>query len=176
MKKMAGWMVAIMIVAIVIVAAVAYALLIQEPEENGDDDRAEVGSPAPDFRFQSLDGTSHNLSDFYGTVVMIDFMSTGCPTYMDEMSDLQGVKDTYGDDVEILTISVDPFDDVEDMEYFRDTYGGEWVYGLNSSVGTDYYVVFLPSVYVLDADGIVRFTEKGFIEDGNLESHVESLL
>ncbi|MCU0792241.1 MAG: redoxin family protein [Opitutaceae bacterium] len=40
---------------------------------------AEVGQPAPAFTLTDLDGTSHNLSDFKGKTVVLEWVNPECP-------------------------------------------------------------------------------------------------
>ncbi|MFP4196025.1 MAG: cytochrome c biogenesis protein CcdA [Methanomassiliicoccales archaeon] len=109
-----------------------------------------MGGPAPDFELNSLEGESHGLSDYRGDMVILNLLSTACPVCMDELAHLKGVNEEFGDHVVIMTIPVDPSDTTEDMECFRDSYGGDWIYGMKPSIGTDYYVQITPAVFVVD--------------------------
>jgi peroxiredoxin len=39
----------------------------------------QVGSPAPEFTLTDSNGTSHNLSDFKGKFVVLEWLNHGCP-------------------------------------------------------------------------------------------------
>lgn len=39
----------------------------------------EIGKPAPEFTLVDSNGTSHNLSDFKGKVVVLEWLNHGCP-------------------------------------------------------------------------------------------------
>lgn len=41
--------------------------------------KAKVGSPAPDFTLTDIDGNSHNLSDFSGRTVVLEWVNPDCP-------------------------------------------------------------------------------------------------
>ncbi|NOU97598.1 thiol-disulfide oxidoreductase ResA [Paenibacillus sp. LMG 31456] len=47
------------------------------------------GSKAPDFTLVGLDGKEHQLSDYKGKTVMINFWGTFCPPCKDEMPAIQ---------------------------------------------------------------------------------------
>jgi peroxiredoxin len=47
------------------------------------------GSTAPDFSLVGLDGKQHNLSDYKGKTVMVNFWGTFCPPCKDEMPAIQ---------------------------------------------------------------------------------------
>ncbi len=38
-----------------------------------------IGSPAPDFKLTCLDGNTHNLSDYQGKIVVLEWTNPGCP-------------------------------------------------------------------------------------------------
>jgi peroxiredoxin len=44
-----------------------------------------VGQPAPDFAFVTTDGTSHRLSDFHGSFVLLDFWGSWCSPCVGEI-------------------------------------------------------------------------------------------
>lgn len=41
--------------------------------------KAKVGHPAPDFSLTDIDGNSHNLSDFSGKTVVLEWVNPECP-------------------------------------------------------------------------------------------------
>jgi peroxiredoxin len=55
------------------------------------------GQSAPDVAFTDFDGNTHNLSDFAGQVVVLDFWAAWCPFCLEEMPELQAAQDRYGD-------------------------------------------------------------------------------
>ena len=61
--------------------------------------RAEVttGAAAPDFTLTDTSGTSHNLSDFKGKVVVLEWVNHGCPFVVKHYSpgNMQGLQADY---------------------------------------------------------------------------------
>ncbi len=71
------------------------------------DDRAvEIGGPAPDFAYLTIDGREFRLSDYFGVKpVVIDVWATTCPPCMLELPVLQELYDEYSDRVEIVAVT-----------------------------------------------------------------------
>jgi thiol-disulfide isomerase/thioredoxin len=49
----------------------------------------ETGLPAPNFTFPGLDGKMVSLSDYRGTVVLVNIWATWCPSCVDEMPSME---------------------------------------------------------------------------------------
>jgi len=58
---------------------------------------AQLGSPAPDFTLQDLDGKSVSLSQFRGKVVVLEWFNPGCPFVRaaHTVGSLKGLADKY---------------------------------------------------------------------------------
>lgn len=62
---------------------------------------------APDFSWKGSDGTVHNLKDYRGRVVMINFWGTWCPPCRHELPDLVKVRnDNAAKGFEVIGIAV----------------------------------------------------------------------
>lgn len=62
---------------------------------------------APDFSWKGSDGTVHNLKDYRGRVVMINFWGTWCPPCRHELPDLVKVRnDNTAKGFEVIGIAV----------------------------------------------------------------------
>ena len=62
------------------------------------------GETAPDVSFTDFDGNTHNLSDFIGKAVVLDFWAAWCPFCLEEMPELQAAQDRYGDDLVMIGV------------------------------------------------------------------------
>lgn len=64
------------------------------------------------------DGTPQALSQFFGRVLVVNFWATWCPPCVEEMPDLQAVRDAYrARGVEVIGIGIDS---AEKIRVFRD--------------------------------------------------------
>ncbi len=84
---------------------------IIRPEATGPVD---VGSAAPDFTLELLDGGTVQLAELKGKPVVVNFFATWCQWCVYEMPDIEKIYNDYGDDIHVVIIDVDePIKDVE---------------------------------------------------------------
>jgi peroxiredoxin len=76
------------ILVIILVAAIA-ASRSQRPSESVSGEKAAIGSPAPSFTTQDLDGHRVALADFRGRPLLINFWATWCTPCQTEMPAIQ---------------------------------------------------------------------------------------
>lgn len=69
-------------------------------------EEAQIGKPAPMFAFTTLDGETHQLQDFEGKAVVINFWATWCPPCVVEFPQMLNLaRETHGDAVYIFLSS-----------------------------------------------------------------------
>jgi len=121
-----------------------------------------IGERAPDFTLPSLDGTSVSLSQFRGSIVILDFWASWCSpcrATMPAVHDLwRGVADRG---VVLIGVSLDRTADAA-ATYLRENSFGDMVALWGSlaaaqAVAEQYRVVGIPHTFVIDRAGIVRF-------------------
>jgi cytochrome oxidase Cu insertion factor (SCO1/SenC/PrrC family) len=66
-----------------------------------------VGSLAPDFELETVDGDTIRLSDLRGKVVALNFWATWCAPCRLEMPDLQDRADAFGDRLAVVGVDFD---------------------------------------------------------------------
>ena len=79
-----------------------------ELAEGGTDPlRSEMDQPASNFGFQLVsDASAHQLTDYAGKVVLLNFWATWCAPCIQELPDLNRLQQNYADDgLVVLTIS-----------------------------------------------------------------------
>jgi thiol-disulfide isomerase/thioredoxin len=158
-----------------------------------------VGKPAPDFTLTVLDGPGKTRevrkADLAGKVVLIDFWATWCPPCMAELPEVQNLVDDYakrnakGVVVVALSIDSDPgaHDDVRTLvektlagKELKLTEGPVSLVGLDPSqtIPKLFHVSGIPTVFLLDGQGIVQAVHVGFRPDvrESLSREIDSLL
>ncbi len=136
------------------------------------------GAPAPDFVFRNFrDGQVLSLSQFRGKVVLLDFWATWCPPCM---AALPGVRALYAEfhphGFEIVGVSLD--ESGEDLRRILETYNIPWPNAFfgrrwDNPVANLYRVYQIPTTYLLDRRGIIRFRD---LHGEELRAAVQALL
>ena len=119
------------------------------------------GTPAPDFTLHDIHGKPVSLSDFKGKKVVLVFWATWCPDCRAEVPQLkQMMASPKARDVVFLNVSFDrKFEALE--QYVKDNeLGGYQLFDAagkkESAVSAAYSVKWIPSLYLIGADGKVQ--------------------
>jgi peroxiredoxin len=138
-----------------------------------------VGQKAPSFQLNRVNGTGKvQLSP--GKVVLVDFWATWCGPCKKSFPKLQDLYTRYGGSgLEIVGVSED--DDMsDDVKAFGPTMGAKFPLGWDDgkSVAGKYKPPKMPSSFVVDRNGIVRFVHVGYHdgEEADLEKEIKGLL
>ncbi|HXN49828.1 MAG TPA: TlpA disulfide reductase family protein [Bryobacteraceae bacterium] len=119
---------------------------------------------APGFSLTDLNMAEHDLADYRGKIVLLDFMRTGCPHCIPFAKMLEGVKASYGGKVIVLAVVMPP-DDHNQVAAFVDktkiTYPvlfdcGQAAYSYILPNALSRGEITTPHLYMIDANGIIR--------------------
>jgi cytochrome c biogenesis protein CcmG/thiol:disulfide interchange protein DsbE len=113
-----------------------------------------VGAPAPGFTLSDLEGKTHQLTDYRGQVVLINFWATWCPPCVEEMPSLEKLHRALGPKgLKVLAVSVD--ERVKDVERFRKDHDLTFTIlrDKDRKVAHRYLTFKYPETYVLDREG-----------------------
>ena len=156
------------------------ALLCAAALSAADASRRAPGFSLPDSKLQQ-----HDLADYRGKVVILEFMQTGCPHCATFNTVLRQVQQKYGDRIAILGI-VNPPTDIPGLNAYiianKITHpvlidAGQVAYSYFRTGGFD-----VPYVYLIDANGGIREefryseTTKDIFEGNGLFPHLDAVL
>jgi peroxiredoxin len=136
-----------------------------------------VAYPAPDLTLENVNGRLESLKDYGGQVVLVNNWATWCPPCKAEMPTLVGFfNDHSGEGLEVIAIEAgEPKDYVlQFVEEFSLPFS-VWL-DPNSMALDAFNNPNLPSSYVIDRKGIIRYTWTGEINREMLEKYVTPLL
>ena len=138
-----------------------------------------VGQPAPEFTAPDLTNQAISLSGYRGKkIVLLDFWATWCGPCKMAMPGLQSLLDDYKSrGLEVL--SLNEGESAEQAESFmkRKAYGFHVVLDADSAIGASYGVRGIPTLVVVDKNGIVRWIRVGYSpSDSDLRRVIEPLL
>lgn len=138
-----------------------------------------VEQPAPDVSLPTLDGGTIDLDDYAGQIVFLNFWATWCVPCQEEMPLLQSVYETRADeDIAVITIT-DPSDG-QDEGSIR-TFMEDFELTLPVALSADpaffqaWAVAHIPTTYIIDRDGIVRFRHVGELHDHDVATYIDLL-
>jgi peroxiredoxin len=140
-----------------------------------------VGAPAPEIAGEDLDGRPFKLSDFRGKVVALDFwadFSFPCQSAYSPHRRL--VRRLENKPFVLVGVNCDP-DRQHALEVIREeklTWRSWWDSGSKAGgpIARNWRLRQLPTTYVLDAQGVIRFKHEGLAEDKALNQEIDGLL
>ena len=145
--------------------------------------RGLVGNPAPDFQLKTVKGTRGTLTlgGLRGRVVLLDFWGTFCDPCRKSFPKLQALSERYAaDGLEVVGVSEDEEDDKDKIPAFAEGYGAKFALGWDAdkSIARRYEPETMPSSFLIDRAGVVRFVHVGFHdgEEVELDREIRQLL
>ncbi|HNF93605.1 MAG TPA: TlpA disulfide reductase family protein [Anaerolineales bacterium] len=138
---------------------------------------AKVDFPAPDLSFIDLGTDPVSLSDYRGSVVLVNLWATWCPPCREEMPTLQAFYEEYKSEGFVL-IAIDQGETLPQVLPFVKELKLTFPIWLDytSDAGRAFETMNLPSSYVIDRTGQVRLMWIGGISKKNLEKYVPDVI
>jgi len=139
---------------------------------------ASNGKQAPDFNF-SLDGQMQQLSQLKGHVVYVDFWASWCKPCRQSFPWLNQIQTQYAKQG-LLVVGVNLDTEPELVSAFLHQVPAYFpiTYDPDGKIAQQYELVGMPSSYLIDRDGTIRFSHKGFFsaKQGAYEQQIIALL
>ena len=142
-----------------------------------------VGTKAPAWKLNGLDGKAVQSADFKGKVVVFNFWATWCPPCVREIPDFVEVQKEFKDKgVVFIGVSVDkPAAEKKTtakvksfVEKMKINYPIVWG---DNKVDKDYGgITNIPHTYVVDKKGVIRASHLGMISKKDLLKSLKPLL
>lgn len=141
----------------------------------------EIGKEPPAFSGKTANGEKVSLSDYKGKVTIIDFWASWCKPCKEEFPFLVELYDNYSEKgLDLLGINLD--EEVANMNKFLKKLDKDIKFKIisdpDSKIGNLYNVEAIPSTFILDKKGVVRYMHLGFSseEKEKFKKEIESLL
>lgn len=142
-----------------------------------DDGRPAVGEAAPNFTLLDLDGQSHQLADYKGKAVVVNFWGSFCPPCVKEMPEFQRMYDKYKDkSFDVLAINLSE-DDLT-VSNFVGQRGLDYpiLRDANRVIERRYGLSQYPTTFFVKPDGTIMDIFVGGMSEQDIDSRVEQLL
>ena len=139
-----------------------------------------IGSPAPDFARNSVNGKGKvSVKGSSGKVLIVDFWATWCEPCKKSFPKLQDLFVKYkASGMDLIAVSED--DENSGISDFGNTFGSKFplVWDDGKAVAGKWQPKSMPSTFIVDKNGVVRFVHLGYHdgEEAEIEKEVKSLL
>ena len=139
-----------------------------------------ANKPAPACELTTLDGQPvESLQALKGEVVYLDFWASWCPPCVQSFPFMNQLQQEYGKQgLRIIGVNLD--EKIVDANVFLDKYDAEFaiVADPTRQCAKNFDVIAMPSSYLIDREGVVRYIHRGFRpgETDKLRIIVEQLL
>lgn len=139
-----------------------------------------VGFAAPDFRLNTLEGGTIQLSDLRGQPVVVNLWASWCSPCKAEMPALQRVyQDTRAGGLQVLAVNMSSQDSIRAVQDFVAENGLQFPVPLDErgEVARLYQMRALPSTYFIDSQGIIQqVIFGGPMSEATIRASVQALL
>jgi len=130
----------------------------------------EPGEKAPDFKAAKLEGSgSLGLSDYRGKVVYLDFWASWCAPCLKAVPALETLREEFpASKFQIHAVNVDKKKKKALKFLAKQSIGYPSVSNPRGDIPGKFDLETMPSSYLIDQKGVVRYVHKGF-RDGDLD-------
>jgi thiol-disulfide isomerase/thioredoxin len=140
---------------------------------------ASVARPTPNVAVSSADGVAVRLADYKGKVVLIDFWASWCPPCKTSFPALDAIFREYQEKgLEVLAVNLD--EKRRDADTFLDAHPHRLtvLFDPKGISPTAFGVKGMPSSFLIDRAGNIRFTHMGYSGnvDGSYRQEIAQLL
>ena len=133
---------------------------------------------APDFTFTDIDGSTHSLSSFRGSVVILEFFEIDCSYCGKEIEVLKTVHNTFGSGLAIISVSITDVDTNDKLKQYRDANSIPWI--VTGAVLGLWYELYtapsIPALFIIDQSGNLRYQNDWTANASQLTEEIQALL
>ncbi len=162
------------IILSVLAAAIVFTIYTSVTKEKYD--VLEVGDYAPDFALVDLDGIEHQLSEYKGQGVFLNFWGTWCAPCKKEMPAMGRQYEVYKDQgVQILAVNIAESD--LKVQAFVEQYGMTFptLIDTTKSVMQAYNVKPLPTTLLINPEGKIEKIITGEMSENDIKGYMEQI-
>ena len=141
---------------------------------------AMVQKQSPEFTLPDIDGVPHNIREWQGDVIVLNFWATWCPPCRKETPLFVDLQEEWGSQgLQFVGVAIDEINKVKE---FMDTYGVNYpmLIGVDDAIEISkaYGNRFgaLPYTVIIDRNGNIAHVQRGELERDVAEKTIKTLL
>lgn len=164
-----GW-IAAGLIGILVLALLAYGLTTTRAS-------LKAGSPAPEINLTAFDGSSMNLTDQRGKVVVINFFASWCAPCQQEAAGIQQVWSDYQQQgIQFYGIAYK--DAASAAQTFLDQFGVTYPCAIDpgSRIARAYGITGVPETFIINQQGLLARHFPGAVSREQLSQELEKLV
>jgi cytochrome c biogenesis protein CcmG/thiol:disulfide interchange protein DsbE len=138
-----------------------------------------VGEIAPDFELISFDGETYKLSDYRGSVVLINFWASWCESCKPEARDLEEAYQSYLERGDVIFLGVDYVDTEPEALAYLEEFGITYPNGpdLRTKISQIFRIRGVPETFIIDQQGVIAHLQIGpYSSLDHIKSTIDPLL
>ncbi len=135
-----------------------------------------IGSPAPNFALQDLDGNMVNLEETLGKVVLLNFWATWCGPCRVEMPLFERTYTEFKDE-DFVVLAVDFDEPLEAVRVFQEELNLNFPILLDpgGEVQRAYRVLGYPTSVLINREGMIHAIHVGIMSEAQLDDYLGEL-
>ncbi|MBU2004787.1 MAG: TlpA family protein disulfide reductase [Gammaproteobacteria bacterium] len=119
----------------------------------------------PALKLTDTEGKAHDLQDYRGKVVLLNFWGIHCPPCIKEIPSLENLQKKFSPD-DFVVLSANVGEGEEEVMMFLDNFttGYPVMLDPNGSTLNDWKLQAFPATFIIDRDGYLRLSYSGGLE------------